>query len=583
MMKSVKEILTAILFFLTIGSTATWALPGGANIVRGHVELEKTIPGALHISNSPGAIINWKSFSIGQNELTRFIQQSQDSAVLNRVLGQDPSRIMGQLISNGRVFLINPHGLVVGKDAVIDTAGFVASTLNITDEDFIKGRLAFRDGGEDRPSGIDIRGVIRAGKNGDIYIIAPDIQNSGTIQTKGGNLILAAGRAVTITGPGSGGVHFEVQAPADTALNLGRLLSEEGAVSIFAGTLRHRGEIRAGVVGVDAAGNVVLTAAGDISLEKNSLLSAEGVKGGRITATSREGTTGVEGRVSAVGHEETGGSIQLLGRQVALYGEADIDATGATGGGKVRVGGDFQGSNPDVPNAVSTYVGKGARIRADAVSSGSGGEVIVWSDDSTRFFGTISARGGKAGGDGGFAEVSGKKRLDFDGSVDLTAPVGLTGTLLLDPEEIVVETGDGQAIPDAAEAVSEEKSDSDADATPGVEEHGIPDGDVAELADGDEPITEEAPISDSDPWGEEETVDTPTQLEPTATGDVADTSDPPSASDNLARLRKLLEAIGETRGEGGAGNRCVRAGRNPHCGPYHRRWTECHGPDRIQS
>ena len=64
----------------------------------------------LSITNSPGAIINWQGFSIGASETTRFIQQSDASSVLNRVIGSDPSFILGTLTSNGRVFLINPSG-----------------------------------------------------------------------------------------------------------------------------------------------------------------------------------------------------------------------------------------------------------------------------------------------------------------------------------------------------------------------------------------------------------------------------------------------------------------------------------------
>ena len=80
-------------------------------------------------------------------EHTRFLQQSASSAVLNRVVGTDASSILGTLSSNGRVFLVNPHGIVFGAGARIDTAGFIASTLNITDSDFLQGKLKFEGGG----------------------------------------------------------------------------------------------------------------------------------------------------------------------------------------------------------------------------------------------------------------------------------------------------------------------------------------------------------------------------------------------------------------------------------------------------
>lgn len=97
----------------------------------------------LSVTNSPGAIINWQGFSIGASEATHFIQQNAASSILNRVIGPDPSVILGTLISNGRVFLINPSGILVGQGARIDVAGLVASTLNLSNQDFLAGRLNF--------------------------------------------------------------------------------------------------------------------------------------------------------------------------------------------------------------------------------------------------------------------------------------------------------------------------------------------------------------------------------------------------------------------------------------------------------
>ena len=134
----------------------------------------------------------------------------------------------------------------------------------------------------------------------------------------------------------------------------------------------------------------------------------------------------------------TGGSVSILGEHVALT-DAVVDASGDAGGGSVLVGGDFQGGNPDVQNAQRTFVAADAEIRADAVTRGDGGKVIVWADGDTRFDGSISARGGAQGGNGGFAEVSGKEQLTFTGQVDLTAPAGQRGTLLLDPKNITID------------------------------------------------------------------------------------------------------------------------------------------------
>ena len=134
-------------------------------------------------------------------------------------------------------------------------------------------------------------------------------------------------------------------------------------------------------------------------------------EGGKVVLRAT-GDNLVDGAVTARAGSQ-GGSVDLLGDRVALYDNGSVDASGATGGGSVRIGGDYQGKNPGVPNASSTFIGTNASIKADATQSGDGGRVIVWSNDATRFYGQISARGGEQAGNGGFAEVSGKKVLKW--------------------------------------------------------------------------------------------------------------------------------------------------------------------------
>jgi hypothetical protein len=106
----------------------------------------------------------------------------------------------------------------------------------------------------------------------------------------------------------------------------------------------------------------------------------------------------------------------------------------------VRIGGDYQGKGT-IPNALRTFVSSDSLINADALTNGNGGRVIVWADEATRFYGTVTARGGSESGNGGFAEVSGKGFLDYAGVADLSAVQGQFGTLLLDPENITVVAG----------------------------------------------------------------------------------------------------------------------------------------------
>ncbi len=408
------------------------ANPTAPTVVHGTASFQQA-GSILNITNSPNAIINWGSFSISAGELTRFIQQSGASAVLNRVIGQDPSAILGALQSNGRVFLINPNGIVFGAGAQIDVAGLVASTLNLSNEDFLNNRMRFTDGA-------GAGAVLNQGSltGGSVYLIGKAVANEGLITSPNGEVILAAGNSVELVTPGTPQLRVEVVAPDNEARNLGTITADAGRIGIYAGLIRQDGTLRADSAVVEG-GRILLKATKNVTLAAASRTTASGISGGRVDIQAGD-TALVEGDIAASGSSGAGGTVQVLGNLVGLAGSAQIDASGETGGGMVLIGGDFQGKNPEIQNAFRTYVGPDAAIKADAITANDGGTVIVWADDATRFYGKLSAQGGASGGDGGFAEVSGKHGLDFQGVVNLGATNGATGTLLLDPDFINITT-----------------------------------------------------------------------------------------------------------------------------------------------
>ncbi|MGH8670472.1 MAG: filamentous hemagglutinin N-terminal domain-containing protein, partial [Burkholderiales bacterium] len=227
----------------------------------------------LDITNSAGAIIHWQSFSIDAGETTRFIQQSASSAVLNRVVGQDPSSILGSLLSNGRVFLINPNGIVFSRGAVIDVAGLVASTLNISGDDFLKGNLSFNGS---PAGGIVNQGTITTPSGGSVYLIAPDIENSGVIASPHGEVILAAGSSIHLADAALPELQVEVQAPQDQVINLGSLVAHSGSIGIYAGLIDQQGRVSADSAVIGENGKIVFKASRDITLAAGSSTSANG-------------------------------------------------------------------------------------------------------------------------------------------------------------------------------------------------------------------------------------------------------------------------------------------------------------------
>ncbi len=186
---------------------------------------------------------------------------------------------------------------------------------------------------------------------------------------------------------------------------------------------------------IDLLGASLYVAAGAIEVDGTITSPAGSV---RLDAGG-DGTLLVSGTidVSAAATGQTGGTVHLLGKQVGLTGSARIDASGDAGGGKILVGGDFQGSNPLIRNATATYVGSEVTLAAAALSHGNGGTIVVWSDGVSRVYGTLSARGGALSGDGGLVETSGHQLL-LATTPDVSAPAGRAGNWLLDPEDVSI-------------------------------------------------------------------------------------------------------------------------------------------------
>ncbi len=362
----------------------------------------------LTVTNSNGAIIDWQKFSINAGETTHFAQAAASSTVLNRVLN-DPTAIYGTLSSNGRVWLVNPAGIMVGPGGRIDAAGFVASTLPIRNEDFLAGRHLFVNDGS--AQNVINQGEIKTPAGGSVYLIGSNVTNEGIITTPGGETILAAGATVSLIDSATPGVKVDITGAAGNATNLGEITAEAGRIGIAGVIARNSGTLNASSV-VSEGGRIFLKASQDAYVDGN----------GRIV------TTGTKG-----------GSVEVLGNNVTVTDNAEIDASGANGGGRILIGGDYQGKNPEIQNAGTSYFGPAARLTADATEVGAGGTVIVWADDTTRAYGNISARGGALGGDGGLVETSGHRYLDISGArVDTRAPNGKTGNWLLDPVDVSI-------------------------------------------------------------------------------------------------------------------------------------------------
>lgn len=429
------------------------ANPTGGNVVAGGATINDRGNGTLDINQSTGkAIINWKDFSIGANETVNFRQPGSNSVTLNRVVGNDPSAIFGRLNANGTVMLVNPNGVLFGKGARIDVGGLVATTANISDKDFLAGKYKF-----DKPSSkanamIVNEGTISIKDSGLAVLVAPAVRNSGVIEAKLGRVALAGAKTVTVDFHGDGLLSFDAtsavsELPKDAdGKPVSALVANNGVIRADGGTVLMTARAVKGVID-----NVVNT---------DGIVSAKavGTQNGKIVLSGGDaGTVNVAGTVEATGANagERGGKVVVTGEHVNVARGAAIDVSGAAGGGEIALG--SQGVAPDDGSAAfsgkssTVKVAAGATLKADALINGNGGSVTMWSNDATAFAGSLSARGGAQGGDGGFAEVSSNKNIGLTGSADLRAPKGKTGLLLIDPTDLrIVDSASGSGSQDGA-------------------------------------------------------------------------------------------------------------------------------------
>jgi filamentous hemagglutinin family protein len=409
-----------------LAAVSPWAtaLPEGAQVVAGQASVSTPSANAMVVNQaSDKAVLNWQSFNIGVGQSMQFVQPGAASVALNRVIGNGASSIFGSLSANGQVFLVNPSGVMFAPGAQVNVGGLVASSLDISNGDFMAGRYNFSGSGT---GAVSNHGSITAARGGYVLLAAPQVTNTGAISAEAGSVGLLAGSRVSVDTSGVGLVSFSVDAAAAQAAidNSGSITAAGGQVAVLASAM---GDAMATVInqsGVIRANSAV---------ERNGTIVLSG---------GATGIVNVSGELSAAGTAagQTGGTVKVLGDKVALSGGALIDVSGDAGGGTALVGGDYQGLNAGVQNANRSYMGADASIKADALSSGNGGKVIVWADDVTQFNGSITAKGGAQGGDGGFVETSGKATLQALGSVDASAPNGAAGQWLLDPNNITIRT-----------------------------------------------------------------------------------------------------------------------------------------------
>ncbi|MBX7066947.1 MAG: filamentous hemagglutinin N-terminal domain-containing protein [Parachlamydiales bacterium] len=297
------------------------ALPQSPQVVSGELETLLQTSESLELKVSDKTMIEWEDFSIQMNETARFIQPTEQSILVNRVMGNAPIEIFGALKSNGQVILINPNGVVFGKNSQVDVNTLMASTFDLNKDLFFStGELDF--------TGSSIHSIVNEG-----------------------------------------------------------VLRASDCIGLFAHQVVQNGII-------DSGKSAALVASNDFIVKSTDLDRIH------VRTYSPNASISLEGSISI-----PGGTVDILGTTVLLKPSSLVDVS--------------------------------------SLQSGKGGTITIWSDLETHTFGTILAKGGSYGGDGGFIEVSSKGHLNPQGIISTLAPMGNTGTLLLDPTNVCIANNGG--------------------------------------------------------------------------------------------------------------------------------------------
>lgn len=442
-MQAIKLTMMIIVNFLTVSKQAivrialgyaifvlainAFANPVLGNIASGNVNVQQTTGSTIVNQTSQRAIINWQSFNIGAQEQTHF-QQPVGGVALNRIdPTQGPSQIYGRLTATGEIILTNPAGVFFGPGSYVNVGGLIATTGNITDQNFLSGNYHFTSDPNYSGSIIN-QGTIIAAQNGLVALVGGNVSNTGMIQANLGKVVLASGSAFTLNFDGSNLINFTIDEKSVGGVsNKGLIQANGGTVMIAANSAR---SVLDNVINLDG-----IIEAKSVRQENGELILGDVKIDGKDNGVVR-----IAGKVdvSGTGTGETGGVINITGNKVLIDSGAVITANGDIGGGNINIGGNYQGKGP-LTNSTATVLAQNAQLSADALTKGNGGNIILWSDSLTKAYGTISAHGGAEGGNGGFVETSSKGYLDVYGAhVDLRAAKGKTGNWLLDPADLTI-------------------------------------------------------------------------------------------------------------------------------------------------
>ncbi|RIY32370.1 hypothetical protein CJP74_04710 [Psittacicella melopsittaci] len=355
------------------------------------------------------------------------------------MLGGSVSQIIGTLESNGKVFIVNPAGIVFGANSVVNVQSLVASTLDISNEDFVKGNYVFNQDKDQAIASVINQGLIKVNDDGTLALVGGKVVNNGILEAKNGTVYLLAGQSITIQDLDNPLISYKVTAD-NKAVNLGEIVSKRAYLlaNKVANGYTSASQFADVISASDSARKATITANGEVLLygaSESELVQQTNFTDAQLAAniSNQSGLVVINGTINASNAAGTGGTVTVLGDTVSLESSALVDASGNQGG-QVYLGGDLQGTG-ELKLAANTSVAQGAVVNVSG-NQGDAGKAISWGN-TANYDGSFYAT--SVNGNGGFIETSGNSlSLGTNVFVDTRSTYGTTGNWLLDPDSILV-------------------------------------------------------------------------------------------------------------------------------------------------
>src|ERR1051326_4072988 len=423
--------------------SASPILPSGASVTAGSANvLAPNATSTLVVQSSRKAIINWQSFSVGSGASVTFQQPDSGAITLNRVTGPGASAIDGNLFANGQIWLINGNGILFGRGSQINIGGLIATTSDIRDSDFLSGHYDFGIASGNHNAAVINRGLIKTAPGGSAVLSAARVANEGVIEANLGHVVLGGADTFAVDFDGDNLLRYAVTTPVSDSPKdadgkvAPDLVSNSGTIAAQGGKV---------LMTARAARNVVNNVINMTGLVEATTATVQ--NGVVIFDAGDSGAVNISGNVdvSGKGAGQSGGTIAVSADRATIADGARLDASGDAGGGAIRIGAN-PSSGASEQNVRTVTVGQ-AELTTNAGRTGNAGSVTVYASGDTAFAGSIEAKGGSSGGNGGAVETSGSNlTIAQSARVDTSAPVGVSGTWLLDPQNLDIDANQAATV-----------------------------------------------------------------------------------------------------------------------------------------